>query len=293
MSYLKCFLTRLISPHSRRDGILLRRLDPLHRLEPFLFPTRNQSVIYFREKFDVTHTVKYIQEVRVEDPSLKMTIFHILLAAMVRTAALKPVLNRFVAGKRLYQHKNHFISFMVKLEKTESARMMALKVPFCPTDTLREVTRKVQEAVERARGENRVESDRLVEKFSRLPGFVISLAVIFLRFLDRFDLLPEAMVRSDPFYATAFVSNLGSIGVNAPYHHLYEWGTVSIFVALGKYYQEWVLDEEGKPTPKNFVEVTFSIDERIADGFSLAQAFQLFKYFMEHPEELENPPKER
>jgi len=285
----KRFLTR----GYRRDGIWLRNMEPLHRLEPFIFQTRNGSSIYFREKLDVTHALKYLQEKNLNRlPGNKVTLFHVLLAAMVRTATLKPGLNRFIAGKRIYQRNQMQISYMVKQEKTETARMLALKETFQPSVTLDQVAEKVLLSVDRARRESGADSESLVKTFSKMPGWLISLVVTILRWLDNFGLVPESITSSDPFYASAFVANIGSLGVNAPYHHLYEWGTISIFVAMGKFAEEFGFDQAGKLVKKTFVEVTFTVDERIADGFYLARALQIFKQLMEHPEELDKPVEE-
>ncbi|MCK7488727.1 MAG: hypothetical protein MZU97_26930 [Bacillus subtilis] len=42
------------------------------------------------------------------------------------------------------------------------------------------------------------------------------------------------MIKTDPIYSTAFFTNLGSIGMDTIYHHLYNWGTCSIFISVGK-----------------------------------------------------------
>jgi hypothetical protein len=261
----------------------------MHRLEPFIFPTRHESVVYFREKFDITRALEYLREKNACHPPRKITLFHVFLAAIVRTAALKPKLGRFVMGKRIYERNEMQISFVVKKEFTESSRMFVVKETFLPTDTLSDVVERVGASVERAREKGDTESESLIRLFSRMPGWMITLVVGILRLLDNLGLLPASIVRSDPFHTGVFVTNVGSIGVGAPYHHLYEWGTASVFVALGKYTEEWVLDEEGRPVKKNFVEVTFTVDERIADGLYLAGALQVFKRLMEQPEELEKP----
>ncbi|QPM68429.1 2-oxo acid dehydrogenase subunit E2 [Atribacter laminatus] len=281
---------RFVTRGYRRDGRWLRDIHPLHRLEPFVMRTRNESCIYFREKLDITHTLDYLQK-RNQDvsPKEKITLFHVLLAAMVRTAVLKPGLNRFIAGKRIYQRNELQISYMVKQEKTEAAPMLAIKETFEPTDTLDRVVEKVQASVERARLEKSADSESLVKTFSKMPSWLISSIIAVLRWLDTFDLVPESMTRSDPFYASAFVANIGSIGVNAPYHHLYEWGNVSLFVVLGKYAEELKINLEGKLNKKTCVEITFTVDERINDGFYLARALQTFKRLMENPEKLTEP----
>ncbi len=39
-------------------------------------------------------------------------------------------------------------------------------------------------------------------------------------FVDWLGLLPAFMTRNDPLYSSAYVINLGSVGLEAAYHHL-------------------------------------------------------------------------
>ena len=42
------------------------------------------------------------------------------------------------------------------------------------------------------------------------------------------------MVEDDPLFTSIFIANLGSIGYPAGFHHLWEYGTASIFGVMGK-----------------------------------------------------------
>ena len=48
-------------------------------------------------------------------------------------------------------------------------------------------------------------------------GFVVRAAVWLMRWLDSVNLLPSALTRNDPLYASLFVANLGSIGLADSY----------------------------------------------------------------------------
>jgi hypothetical protein len=79
---------------------------------------------------------------------------------------------------------------------------------------------------------------------------------------------------------------LGSLGLDTPYHHLYEWGNASLFIVMGKLQQE-----EGRPSRsgpgRHFVNFKVTLDERIADGLYFARAASIFSRLMAKPELLE------
>ncbi len=284
----KTFLRHIFVRGYRSDGTWVKDIDPIQRLEPFLFRTRNEASVYFKEKIDITHTMEYIKRRNMNKEVEKISLFHILIAAMVRTAAMKPKLNRFIARKRTYQRNKMYISYLVKQKMTEEAKAIVVKNSFDSSDTIDTIASRVRTSIECARTKSIAESENLVKTFSKMPGWVISFVISVLRCLDFFGLMPEKMIKADPFYASAFLANLGSLGINAPYHHLYEWGTVSLFVAMGMYYDEMSYTAAGNEKRKTFVDITFTVDERIADGFYLAKALQTFTHFMKNPEELEH-----
>lgn len=53
-------------------------------------------------------------------------------------------------------------------------------------------------------------------------------------FLDKHGILPKAIIKASPFHTSAFLTNVASLGIDAIYHHLYDFGTTGIFLAMGK-----------------------------------------------------------
>ena len=81
------------------------------------------------------------------------------------------------------------------------------------------------------------------------------------------------------------------MGIQPVYHHLYEFGTTSIFIAFGAKRKGWVLDANKNIVQKKYIDVKITTDERIVDGYYYAKAFKLFKRLLENPERLELPPE--
>lgn len=270
---------------SRPDGIYLHDLPALRRFMPFLMPTRNESAVYFEQMIDASKALALLQTLN-QQAQTKYTIFHVFLCAAVRTLAARPHLNRFVAGQRVYQRKHIDISFAVKKEFRDEASLSTVKIRFEPSDTIHTVSERVAFAASQGRGSNETASDKEVAFISRLPRFVVRLLMRLQRSLDAFNLLPRFMIEPDPMYASLFAANLGSVGLDAAFHHLYEYGTVPIFAAVGAVRKMPIALDDGTLAVRDVLTIRYTLDERIADGFYCARSLALLKDLMENPEKL-------
>ena len=110
-----------------------------------------------------------------------------------------------------------------------------------------------------------------------------------LRLLDYYGKMPESLCKEDPEYASVFITNLGSIKLNAGYHHLANWGTNSIFIVLGEKHLAPYYDEYGNVEMRETMNIGITLDERIADGYYYSKTIKLFKYLLQNPHLLEEP----
>ncbi len=164
-----------------------------------------------------------------------------------------------------------------------------MKVSFTGAETLPEVRARALAAVGEGRGDRPTTSEKEMDVVTRLPRSLLRFVMWAQRALDYFNLLPAAMIRSDPLYASAFLANLGSIGLDAPYHHLYEYGTVPVFVAIGRIHKAPVVDADGNLAVRRVVTVKYTLDERIADGFYCARSLERFRELVQAPAPLLEP----
>jgi len=84
---------------------------------------------------------------------------------------------------------------------------------------------------------------------------------------------------------------MGSIGLPAIYHHLYNFGNLPIFIALGAKKKIHELTADGNVVSKKYIEFKLVVDERICDGFYFSQAFKVFKNLIKNPAALDEPPE--
>ncbi len=271
----------------REEGERVRNLSPLRQMVPYLMVGRNESAVYFQQQIDVDPVLAFVDAQNVGvDPEDRMTFFHVVLAAAVRVLAEREQLNRFVINRRLYARKKISLSFAVKKKFADDGRLTTVKIDFAPTDRLADVSRKVREAVSVGKGKDKTSSEKEMDLVLKIPGFLLKGAMRALAFLDGLNLIPNAMIRQDPMYASMFLANLGSIGLDAPYHHLYEYGTIPLFVVIGKIKKAPVVTADDQLAVGRVAEVRYTFDERITDGYYAARSLEIFERLIAHPQEL-------
>ncbi len=274
----------------RVDGRRIRDPGPFHAILPFLMRGRNESAVYYSKDIDVDAAVRYVHRRNSESGDRRFTLFGLILAAAAQTFVLKPRLNRFVHGRSLYERKTLKFSFIVKKRLTEDAKETTAQVTFPMDVTVDSSADIIARAVDLARGQDMTPDEREASIIHRIP-FGKSIVSRLFRLLDRFNIAPSFMLESDPLYSSAFFANLGSIGLDTPFHHLYEWGTASLFVVVGRLFQKESRGSDGSYRKKNYVNIKMTLDERIADGLYFARAAALFQRLIQHPQRMEKPPE--
>ncbi len=276
----------------RYDGRLLRTLDPFYKIIPYIMKTRVDAQNFFEDKIEISNTEKFIIKKRKETGE-RVSFFHVVIAAMVRTIAQKPALNRFVAGQRIYARNEILISFAMKKEFREDSAETTLKVKFSPSDTFMDVVRKVNEAIEENKSpETKNDTDKLAKLIMAIPGQLVRFLVWLLRSLDYIGLMPKIINKLSPFHTSVFITDLGSIGIQPVYHHLYDFGTTSAFIAFGIKMKENVINSNNEIENKKYVRICVVTDERIADGHFFANTFKLYRRLIKNPDVLDLPPEE-
>ncbi len=277
----------------RYDGFRIKGMDPLFGVIPHIMRSRLDSQIFFEEEIDVSGLREFIVKNREEIPGLSM--YHFFVAAAVRAISQRPRINRFVSGRKIYSRSYLRASLTIKKSIEDDGEEALVMPEFEVTDTLADVTRKFNQSIAEAKAEDEKatgnDTEFVVKLLNALPGFIIKFIVWLMRSLDAFGLMPKAINKVSPFHSTLFVTNVGSIGLNSVYHHLYEFGTTSVFLAIGKKEVKHELRADGSMSSKHIINMRFTLDERICDGYYFASAIKLFKYYIKKPELLLAPPE--
>ena len=272
----------------RCDGYRVRNLDPMTMIEPYFMRTNSDSWVLFEDDVEISAAQEFIQRMRKSEvPGL--TLYQLVFAAIVRTMAELPELNRFVVNRRIYARNEIKASMVVMKEMKKDAERSVITPKFELEDTLREVVTKIQEQADPIKEKDEEDKAKnstewLERLLCKLPGWLLKLVVRLVFFLDDHRLLPKKVIDMSPFHSSFFITNMGSIGVAPVYHHIYEIGTVSIFGALGGKEVRYELDKEGKPMRKLYLKLRFVVDERATDGLIYAEGFRMIKKYISKPE---------
>ena len=273
----------------RPDGRIIKNLDPMQQIMPYIMKTRTDSMNMYEDTFPCEVWDAYIKEKEAEN--IKLSYMHILIAGIVRLIALRPQLNRFVMNGKIYARPKIWVSFVVHPTLQDGSTGTTIKLCFEGTETIFEIAEKINEAVEKETtkrvGEN--DTDKLLRFLMKaIPGPLIKLVINTLLWMDKYSIMPKLIVDLSPFHTSFFITNLKSLGINHIYHHTYEFGTTGLFFAMGKERRIPVVKGNEITTEKHMGFGLVS-DERFCDGLYFALSLRQLRKFMKNPALLEVP----
>lgn len=276
----------------RRDARWVREVDGMHAVMPHLMPKRTDAEVYLAAKMDVTAALAYIEQKNEGEEEYRATLFHCFIMAIAKTVYLRPLLNRYISGRRVYQRDKITLGFVVKKRFEDHSEESLMVTEALEDWTLTEVTKKVVGKVHTVRGQDSFGLDDTLGLLKKLPRPIMMLAMWGFRTLDFFGKMPKALTDEDINYSTVALSNLGSIRCPAVYHHLNNYGNNSIMVTIGTIHKEEVFQPDGSRAVRDIVDVGVTLDERIADGFYFGRSWKIVQYLLNEPQLLDRPLKE-
>ena len=274
----------------RADGRLLKEVDPIIALTPYLMPMRCDAQVFLDYKLDFEKLTRYI--VAKGNEGYKFTFMELLIAAYVRTVSEFPEANRFIANKRLYARTQLAVSFALLKDTADpnAIEENTVKCRFDPRDTIYDVSARVSQAIAENRRE---EADNSTLKLAKLllNPILANTIVSAARFLDRYGIMPKYILNASPFHTSLFVTNMASIGMPAVKHHIYNFGTTSVFFSIGAVERTVVMGSNGQPVRKRYLPIGITADERICAGAMYARFVDRMMKLLNDPQQLELPPE--
>ena len=278
----------------RKDGRKVRTIAPMAQITAYFQVERNTCSNLFEESFEISHIDRYIRQKRREGYT-DFGLTHVLLAAYTRGVAKYPQLNRFISGQKVYSRGNDIqYSMVVKKDMTVESPDTSFKVHLSPYDTSIDVYNKFSAALAEVKKSMELDSglDNLIGYLNLIPGVVLKFLVWLLKLLDYFGALPAFLTELSPFHGSIFFTSMGSLGIPPIYHHLYDFGNLPVFGAFGCKRRALEIQEDGSVVQKKYIDMKFTLDERICDGYYYATFFKYYRRLLAHPEILDNPPEE-
>ncbi|MBQ8200478.1 MAG: 2-oxo acid dehydrogenase subunit E2 [Clostridia bacterium] len=273
----------------RPDGRRVKDIDPVVRITPYLMPMRCDAQVFLQHKADYELMARYIAKKGAEGE--KITFMQIIIAAFVRTVSQHPEINRYILNKQFFSRNNCTVSFTMLKDPTDpNAGETAVKIKYDLTDTIFDVRDRMNKVIEASRGvENQNFVDKLVRLLFAMPGLPTAIVGL-VRLLDRYGLCPGALLDELPFHTSMYITNNASIGLHHVNHHIYNFGSTSLFFGMGTLERVAVV-EKGVTRMKRFLPIGITADERVCSGAHYAEFFGTMSYLLNHPEELEVPPE--
>jgi hypothetical protein len=270
----------------RSDGSRTQGLAPLRRIMPLLMPRRNDAYVLFEQQIPTAPLAPLLAQLNAERPAeARVTLFHCVLRALGLAFTEFPRLNRFVLGGHTYDRRGIHLSLSAKQRLDREAPVFSTKLTFDANESLAGMVDRLLGALRQGR-DGDSPSDREIRSLLPLPTPLLRAVMWVQRRLDAWGLLPARLLADDPLYASAFVANLGSVGLDAAYHHLFEYGSVPIFVTMGRTHRAPVVLDDGSVASREIFVLRYTYDERIADGFYAARALERLAEVLGEPETL-------
>lgn len=270
----------------RSDGKKAVGIDPIMRIMGTIMQHRYDAMVNHLIEIECDGLDKFIDDESKRGHNF--SYMDIVIAALVRTYAERPALNRFVMNTRVFDKNKISISITIKKSLRDGADEAAIKLEFDGSESIYDVKEQIDRIVRENKG---VETSNGAEKVSRMllrcPPFLLKFIMRTLIFSDKHGMLPKKLIKVSPFHSSAYLTNLKSISTPYVYHHLYDFGTVGLFVALGKEVVKPVSDAKNN-TVRNakMLQLGITLDERICDGLYYARSLKMMKSHVSNPETL-------
>jgi len=269
----------------RKDGKLLKNIDSMHYIMPLMYPNRCDNEACMNFTIDLTNAKAYLEKKNANNPEYKYNLFQLVLTATLKTIHQRPKMNYFIANGNMYERNELTAAFTVKKIFSDNGGEALARIKAKETDTIDTIHDEIFRQVSFCRSDSKDQSTASMDIIQKIPGKHLIGAVA--RWLDKHGWMPSSIIATDPYYCSVVLTNLGSIKLDAGYHHMTNWGTNSVFCVIGMMKKRPFYDDDGNVTMKDSVNLSLTIDERIADGYYYSKTVQLMKHLLENPELLE------
>lgn len=277
----------------RFDGVWLRDEPAMNQVMAYIYPNRADNEAYINEEIDLRPIEAYLAKKNEGREGDRYKYFHVVCAAVAKALILRPKLNRFVAGNRIYQRKYTSVAFTMKKQFSDHSEEGLVMQKFDETSTIDSLFEALLQRIHAIRDtQTQDHTTDAMDRVVKLPRFILNPLMSTLIRWDKKGKVPYDLICEDPNYSSVFLTNLGSIDLSCGYHHLSNWGTCSGFVVIGKKHYAPEYHADGSFEVRPVINLGFTLDERIADGYYYSKSMQLIKYLLANPELLELPAGE-
>ena len=274
----------------RSDGVKVKNMQIIDKAMPYFMPERIDAVNKTTIPINCEGLDKFILEQK-KATGVHYSYNEILIAAMVRMLHDRPKANRFISNCVVYQRKYISVSMSILTKLVDEGEELTLKFYFKGTESLPEVKKIINDEINKNLAANAEthETTKVAGILCKLPGWVFKAFMWLARKMDKHNCLPKALIHASPFHTSIYFADLRSIKLDKVYHHLYNFGTTTIFGTLGKVKYVPVGDRNGEVHVEKHMDMGFSLDERVCDGLYWRNTLKTVMQYAENPALLMEP----
>ena len=263
------------------------KIGGMNQLMIDLKPRRCDADVFINTPIDVTNLVNYIDKRKKSGE--KITYFHAFLLALAKTVYNRPKLNRYVKNRHMYEHTNVSISFVAKVEFEDDSEEVMLIIDVAKDDNINTISKKISEQINILRNKKfeKKGANGVLDTLGALPNILRVPIVGLLKWTDDKGILPKSLQEDDIYFASAIVTDIGSLKSDSIYHNNTNFGSASSITSIGEIRDE-VKVVNGKQKIYKAAKFGINFDERVADGFYMIKAFKILEHIIENPELLED-----
>ena len=263
------------------------KIGGMNQLMIDLKPRRCDADVFINTPIDVTNLVNYIDKRKKNGE--KITYFHAFLLALAKTVYNRPKLNRYVKNRHMYEHTNVSISFVAKVEFEDDSEEVMLIIDVAKDDNINTISKKISEQINILRNKKfeKKGANGVLDTLGALPNILRVPIVGLLKWTDDKGILPKSLQEDDIYFASAIVTDIGSLKSDSIYHNNTNFGSASSITSIGEIRDE-VKVVNGKQKIYKAAKFGINFDERVADGFYMIKAFKILEHIIENPELLED-----
>lgn len=271
----------------RSDGVKVKGIDSIDKIVPHIMKERSDAMNYTVIEQRVEGFDSWIDDVHART-GVSFNYMNVMIASIVRLYATRPRLNRFVMNGRIFQRNGIYASFTVKQTLKEDAPDLTIKIRFTGQESVFEVKEKMEQAIREAITANKENgSTKVAGILTAVPNGLIKFLVGTVKWMDKHGIIPGSILKVSPFHTSFYLTNLKSVKGDWVFHHLYNFGTVGLFVSMGKEKLEPVV-ENGALAVGKVMKLGITMDERYCDGFYFVQTLKAWRKILNDPSVLEN-----
>ncbi|MBO6145859.1 MAG: 2-oxo acid dehydrogenase subunit E2 [Bacilli bacterium] len=263
------------------------KIGGMNQLMIDLKPRRCDADVFINTPIDVTNLVNYID--KRKKAGEKITYFHAFLLALAKTVYNRPKLNRYVKNRHMYEHTNVSISFVAKVEFEDDSEEVMLIIDVAPDDNIDSISKKIYDQISVLRNKKfeKKGANGVLDTLGALPNVLRVPLVGILKWTDEIGILPKSLQEDDIYFASAIVTDIGSLKSDSIYHNNTNFGSASSITSIGEIRDD-IKIVNGKEKIYKSAKFGINFDERVADGFYMIKAFKILEHIIENPKLLED-----